>query len=128
MAIREYQTDADPADYILFVNGKLVGLIEAKREEGVRLTTVEEQTSRYSSAKLKYIDNDPLQFVYESTGELTRFTDYRDLKSRSRPVFTFHRPETFKMPDDNRLFPEFYGVTRLSSPLSLSKNRCKLIP
>ena len=32
----------------------------------------------------------------ESTGILTRFTDYRDPKPRSRPVFTFHRPETFK--------------------------------
>ncbi|MCB0014491.1 MAG: DEAD/DEAH box helicase family protein, partial [Anaerolineales bacterium] len=39
--------------------------------------------------------NDPLPFVYESTGALTRFTDYRDPKPRSRPVFTFHRPETF---------------------------------
>ncbi|HET7897529.1 MAG TPA: DEAD/DEAH box helicase family protein, partial [Flavisolibacter sp.] len=34
--------------------------------------------------------------MYESTGELTRFTDYRDPKPRSRPVFTFHRPETFE--------------------------------
>jgi len=97
VAIREYQTDAGPADYILFVNRKPVGLIEAKREEeGVRLTTVEEQSTEYASAKLKYIANDPLPFVYESTGEVTRFTDYRDPKPRSRPVFTFHRPETFE--------------------------------
>ncbi|RYZ78950.1 MAG: DEAD/DEAH box helicase, partial [Proteobacteria bacterium] len=87
-----------PADYILFVNRKPVGLIEAKREEeGVRLTTVEEQSTEYASAKLKYINNDPLPFVYESTGELTRFTDYRDPKPRSRPVFTFHRPQTFEL-------------------------------
>jgi len=32
----------------------------------------------------------------ESTGILIRSTDYRDPKPRSRPVFTFHRPETFK--------------------------------
>jgi type I restriction enzyme R subunit len=37
-----------------------------------------------------------LPFVYESTGDLTRFTDYRDPKPRSRPVFTFYRPETFQ--------------------------------
>jgi type I restriction enzyme, R subunit len=72
VTIREYQTNAGPADYILFVNRKPVGLIEAKREEeGVRLTTVEEQSTEYASAKLKYINNDPLRSVYESTGKLT---------------------------------------------------------
>lgn len=97
IAIREFQTGVGPADYILFVNQKPVGLIEAKREEeGVRLTMHEEQSTEYASAKLKYINNDPLPFVYESTGELTRFTDYRDPKPRSRPVFTFHRPQTFE--------------------------------
>lgn len=81
IAIREYQTNAGPADYILFVNKKPVGLIEAKREEeGVRLTMHEEQSTEYATAKLKYINNDALPFVYESTGELTRFTDYRDPK------------------------------------------------
>lgn len=46
-------------------------------------------------AKLKYLNNQPLYFGYESTGDVTRFTDYRDTKPRSRPVFSFHRPETF---------------------------------
>jgi type I restriction enzyme R subunit len=97
VAIREYQTDVGPADYILFVNQKPVGLIEAKRpEEGVRITTHEQQSKEYADAKLKYINNDPLRFVYESTGDLTRFTDYDDPKPRSRPVFTFHRPQTFE--------------------------------
>ena len=96
IAIREYQTDIGPADYVLFVDKKAVGIIEAKREEeGIRLTTVEEQSSQYANAKLRLLNNDPLPFVYESTGEITRFTDYRDLKPRSRNVFTFHRPETF---------------------------------
>lgn len=62
----------------------------------MHLTVVEEQSSEYAKSKLKYIDNDPLPFVYESTGTLSRFTDYRDPKPRSRPVFTFHRPETFR--------------------------------
>lgn len=96
IAIREYQTDIGPADYILFVDKKPIGIIEAKREEeGLRLTTVEEQSSQYANAKLRLLNNDPLPFVYESTGEVTRFTDYRDPKPRSRNVFTFHRPETF---------------------------------
>ena len=96
IAIREYQTDIGPADYVLFISGKPVGVIEAKREEeGVRLTTVEDQSREYATAKLRLLNNDPLPFVYESTGEVTRFTDYRDPKPRSRNVFTFHRPETF---------------------------------
>src|SRR6476659_2703044 len=97
VAVCEYQTNVGPADYLLFVDGKPVGLIEAKREEeGVRLTMHEEQSVDYANAKLKYINNDPLPFVYESTGDVTRFTDYRDPKPRSRPVFTFHRPQTFE--------------------------------
>jgi type I restriction enzyme R subunit len=96
VAVREYQTDVGPADYVLFVNKKPVGIIEAKREEeAVRFSMHEDQSEGYASAKLKYLDNEKLPFVYESTGQVTRFTDFRDPKPRSRPVFTFHRPETF---------------------------------
>jgi len=46
IAIREYQTDIGPADYVLFVDKNAVGIIEAKREEeGIHLTSVEEQSS-----------------------------------------------------------------------------------
>lgn len=96
IAVREYQTEVGPADYVLFVDQKPVGVIEAKREEeGHRLTIHEDQSEGYAKAKLKYLNNEALPFVYESTGDITRFTDYRDAKPRSRPVFTFHRPETF---------------------------------
>ena len=95
VAVREYQTDVGPADYVLFVDKKPVGIIEAKREdEGHRLTVVEDQSTNYAKAKLKYLNNDPLPFVYESTGTITRFTDYRDPKPRGRAVFWFHKPET----------------------------------
>ncbi|PSN17905.1 restriction endonuclease subunit R, partial [filamentous cyanobacterium CCP5] len=97
VAIREYQTDAGPADYVLFVDRQPIGVIEAKREEaGHRLTVVEEQSAEYADSKLKYLNNQPLPFIYESTGVLTRFTDRRDPKPRSRPVFSFHKPETFQ--------------------------------
>ncbi len=95
VAIREYQTDIGPADYVLFIDKKPAGIIEAKREEeGLHLLTVEDQSTNYASSKLKYLNNDPLPFVYESIGEVTRFTDYRDPKPRSREIFSFHRPET----------------------------------
>lgn len=97
VAVTEYRTNTGPVDYLLFIDRKPIGIIEAKKaEEGVRLTMVEDQSLRYAEGKLKYFDNDPLHFAYESTGEVTRFTDYRDPKPRSRPVFTFHRPETFQ--------------------------------
>ena len=57
-AIREYQTDVGPADYVLFVNKKAIGVIEAKREdEGHHLTKHESQTEGYAGAKLKWINN-----------------------------------------------------------------------
>ena len=98
IAVRHYpMQDGTEADYLLFVDRKPVGIIEAKREEeGHHLTVVETQSDGYATSKLKHLQNDPLPFVYESTGALTRFTDYRDPKPRSRPVFTFHRPETFR--------------------------------
>jgi len=95
IAVREYQTEAGYADYVLFLDRIPVGVIEAKREEeGHHLTVVEEQSAGYAKSKLKYFENDALRFIYESTGTITHFTDLNDPKPRSRSVFTFHRPET----------------------------------
>ena len=96
IAIREYQTDVGPADYVLFIDKNPVGVIEAKPEDwGQKITTVEDQSAGYAAAKLKWLNNkEPLPFIYESTGVVTRFTDTRDPKPRSREVFNFHRPET----------------------------------
>lgn len=98
VVVRYYLTqDGKETDYVMFVDKKPVGVIEAKREEeGHRLTVHETQSEEYATSKLKYLNNDPLPFVYESTGDVTRFTDFRDPKPRSRPTFTFHRPETFR--------------------------------
>lgn len=98
-AVREYTTDTGPADYVLFVDGQPVGVIEAKKETlGQNLTVTEDQTAEYSAAKLKWVQRtgQPLPFLYEATGVITRFTDQRDPKPRSREVFSFHRPETLR--------------------------------
>jgi len=95
IALREYQAETKFADYVLFVDKNPVGIIEAKREEeGHKLTVAEDQASEYAKAKLKYLDNDPLPFVFESTGIITRFRDTRDPKPRGRNIFWFYRPET----------------------------------
>jgi len=98
IAVREFQTDIGPADYVMFVDKRAVGVIEAKKQDlAHKITEVEEQTGGYAAAKLKWVNNkEPLPFLYESTGIITRFTDGRDPKPRSREVFSFHRPETIK--------------------------------
>ena len=98
IAVREYPTDTGPADYVLFCDRKPVGVVEAKPDSwGERLTTVEGQSERYADAELKWLaDAEPLPWLYESTGQITRFTNRRDPSPRSREVFAFHRPETFR--------------------------------
>lgn len=96
VAVREYPTGSGPADYVLFVDRQPVGVIEAKKDETI-LTFVEQQTARYAASTLKWrIDAQPLPFLYESTGKVTRFTDARDPAPRSREVFNFSRPETLQ--------------------------------
>ena len=143
VAVREYPTDTGPADYVLFVDGRAVGVVEAKPDSwGERLTTVEEQSSGYASAKLKWVSNaEPLPFLYESTAVVTRFTDGRDPSPRSREVFTFHRPDTLKawrndplslraglqqLPDlntDNLRDCQIKAITKLEASLQLGKPR-----
>lgn len=98
IAVREYQTDAGFADYVLFVDKKPCGVIEAKKEtEGHKITTHEDQAEAYAKSKLKWVkDNKPLPFIYQSTGIITMFTNTKDPKPRSRPLFSFHRPRTLR--------------------------------
>jgi type I restriction enzyme, R subunit len=97
IAVKEYLTDVGPVDYLLFVDGKPCGVIEAKREEeGHRINVHENQGEEYAHAKLRHLKNDPLPFVYISTGEVTRFTDFTDPKPRARELFCFHKPETLR--------------------------------
>jgi type I restriction enzyme R subunit len=119
VAVKEYFTDAGPADYVLFVEGKPCGVVEAKREEeGHRLDTHEDQTEGYASAKLKHLKNEPLPFVYLSTGEITRFTDFTDPKPRAREVFSFHRPETLRewLKKDKSLRKRLHDLPALQTP------------
>lgn len=80
---------------MLFVNGKAVGVIEAKKS-GVSLSGVENQSAAYAAALPDYVKKvaDFLPFIYESTDMETWFTDFRDRTPRARRVFSFHRPET----------------------------------
>lgn len=98
VAVREFPTSTGPVDYALFIAGIPVGVVEAKRtEKGEDITSVEEQSARYAHSKFKWIKAEyEIRFAYEATDKLTRFTDYQDIKYRSRTVFSFHRPETLQ--------------------------------
>ncbi len=95
IAVREFPTETGPADYLLFVGGKPLGVIEAKAV-GITLGAVADQTGRYLTSRLKYVkvDGTQLCFGYESTGVETFFRNTRDPEPRSRRLFAFHRPET----------------------------------
>lgn len=98
VAVREYPTDTGPVDYVLFIDGEPVGVIEAKKSSiGENITVVEEQSARYATSSFKWINREyTIRFAYESTDKLIKFTDYKDIKYRSRRVFSFHRPEHLK--------------------------------
>ena len=95
VAVREFPLQTGFADYLLFVDKKAVGVIEAK-QEGTTLSHVAEQAARYSVGLPQNIPHVtlPLPFLYETTGVETFFRDERDPQPRSRWVFTFHRLET----------------------------------
>ena len=67
------------------------------KRQGEHITDVEVQSNRYVNSKFKWVKGDySIRFVYEATDKIIRFTDYKDIKYRSRTVFSFHRPETLQ--------------------------------
>lgn len=95
VAVREFPLKTGFADYLLFVDRKAIGAVEAKAE-GVPLAGIEPQSERYSAGlpDVPPAWRKPLAFLYESTGVETYFTSGLDPEPRSRRVFAFHRPET----------------------------------
>jgi type I restriction enzyme R subunit len=98
VAIREFLLPGyGLADYLLYVDGKAAGVIEAKKQ-GVTLSGVETQSTKYTAGLPESLPawSRPLPFSYQSTGVETRFTSGLDPEPRSRPVFAFHRPQTLR--------------------------------
>ncbi len=98
VAVREFvmKPPHGRADYLLFLDGRAAGVVEAKKE-GETLVGVERQSAKYVDGlpdELEPAVEGGLAFVYESTGDETRFTNRLDPDPASRPVFSFHRPET----------------------------------
>jgi len=96
IAVREFPMKAGFgfADYLLYLDRKSLGAIEAKAEG--TLAGVEAQSAKYAAGLPGKLNahRRPLPFLFESNGEVTYFTNGLDPKPRSRKVFSFPRPET----------------------------------
>ncbi|HVU85890.1 MAG TPA: DEAD/DEAH box helicase family protein [Pirellulales bacterium] len=93
VAVREFRLKTGFADYMLYADGKAIGVVEAK-PEGHPLTGVELQSKKYTDGLPNGLPHYhlPLPFAYESTGTVTQFTNSLEPDARSREVFTFHQP------------------------------------
>lgn len=125
VALREFELNAGfgTADYLLYVDGKAAGVIEAKKE-GATLTGVEVQSGKYAQGLPASLPawRRPLPFVYESTGLETHFTNALDPEPRARNVFAFHRPEMLAVwlgaGAESSVVPAQAGTQRLSDPVA----------
>jgi len=96
VAVREFpmRTGFGVADYLLYLDRKAVGAVEAKAEG--TLTGVEAQSAKYGAGLPDKLPAHyrPLPFLFESNGAIIYFTNGRDPVPRSREVFGFPRPES----------------------------------
>jgi type I restriction enzyme R subunit len=91
-AVTEYPTNNGPADYALFVNGVLMGILEAKKV-AVNPQNVLEQAKRYSSGATNGPGNwngYRVPFLYATNGEIVWYLDMRGEKPASRQIANFH--------------------------------------
>jgi type I restriction enzyme R subunit len=95
VAVREFaMPGVGEADYLLYADGKAIGVVEAKPEDWT-LKGVELQSGGYMGGLPELVPafRRPLPFGYETTGTITQFTNALEPEARSREVFAFHRPE-----------------------------------
>lgn len=93
-AVEEFPTANGLADYALFVEGKILGIIEAKKVS-VDPQNVLEQAKRYAKAVTDSVgkwQDYGVPFLYASNGEVIWHLDIRDNKNISRKISNFHTP------------------------------------
>lgn len=97
-AIEEYPTESGPADYALCVDGRILGVVEAKKLTlGPQNVLV--QSERYSrGVKGSPFDFDGFRvpFLYSTNGEVIWYHDIRYRLNRSRQVAGFHTPDALR--------------------------------
>ncbi len=91
-AVEEFPTETGPADYALFVEGKLLGIIEAKKVS-VGAGNVLEQAKRYAKGVPDTVGEwreYKVPFLYSTNGELIFHIDVRKKLNSSHQLFDFH--------------------------------------
>ncbi len=93
-AVEEFPTANGPADYVLFLNGALVGVIEAKKLSlGPQNALVQaERYSRGLEVDTYEFRGHHAPFLYATNGEVIWFHDIRHELERSRSIVAFHTP------------------------------------
>jgi type I restriction enzyme R subunit len=97
-AVEEYPTENGPSDYALFVDGKLIAILEAKKVTVATLNTLE-QAKRYAKGLVHSIgtwNGYMVPFLYSTNGELISFLDVRRSNNLSRSLAEFHTPAAIK--------------------------------
>jgi type I restriction enzyme R subunit len=97
-AVREYETDNGPADYVLFNNGRALAAVEAKKislgPQNV-LVQAERYSKGFSNGEFDF-NGHHLPFVYSTNGEVIWFRDLRKKNSRSYKIARFHTPQALE--------------------------------
>ena len=97
-AIEEFPTESGPMDYALFIDGILVGDIEAKSPDKGS-PSILEQDKRYSESYLGGnfdFDGYHIPFLYASNGSKIWFQDLRLKRFLQRDITKFHTPGAIK--------------------------------
>lgn len=108
--VEEYPTENGPADYALCVDGRVLGIIEAKRltlgPQNV-LTQAERYARGVTTSPFNF-DGLHVPFLYSTNGEVIWFHDVRHRLNMSRRVARFHTPAAFQ----EMLDRDFEGACR----------------
>ncbi|MEP6490354.1 DEAD/DEAH box helicase family protein [Microcoleus vaginatus GB2-A3] len=119
-AVEEYPTANGPADYALFVKGRLLGFVEAKKV-AVGAQNVLEQAKRYSRGVFNGIGNwrgYRVPFLYSTNGENIYFLDVRGELNIFREIASFHTADALT---------EMFEHDQASSYTRLQNTRIKQI-
>ena len=73
VAVREFPLETGEADYLLFVDGKAVGVIEAK-PEGLVISTTDSHLPRRIGEALKHAYHGELELHYDQDEDFVRVT------------------------------------------------------
>ncbi len=94
-AVTEYPTDNGPSDYALWVDGKILALVEAKKvgSDPQEVLSQDERYSRGLSSNPFNFSGFHVPFIYSSNGVTTWHRDLRDRLNRSYKIATFHTPD-----------------------------------